>query len=380
MPSVKLDLGRFVSVRGPRADGTYRVLFEIPPRLRPSGWLPTTPLPRSGERRGDLSDAAEVGRIQADAKLLYQAYLAARAGRDLPAQPAARTIKTLIATWEKSENYRRTKPRTKKGYAYLAREIQAWSDAHAKAPDPSTMRKPDVEAFLQLYDDRPTQKWQIHKALRMVMQQAVDLGWRTDNPVSGVKVPMPETSVEIWEAADVEAHVWSAVWHGQPWVAALILTEWEIGQRLTDLVLFRRGADYDAAQGVFRFKQSKTTAAVEIGVSDRLRAVLEACKVDGSPYLFHDGATGRPFPDVGRLGHVFEEIRAPVVANGGRHLLLRALRHSCVVQLARHSAEIPEIASITGHSPDTIGKMLKIYLPRDTTVARNAQRKRGLIA
>jgi hypothetical protein len=380
LPSVKLELGRFVTVRGPRADGTYRVLFEIPTRLRPSGWLPTTPLPRSGERKGDLADAAEVGRIQADAAALYQAYLAARAGRDAPAEADARTVRTLIATWERSEDYRKTKPKTKKGYAYLAREIQAWSDAHAKAPDPTHMRKPDVEAFLRLYDDRPTQKWQVRKVLRMVMQQAVDLGWREDNPVAGVKVDMPETRVDIWEAADVEAHVWAAVFAGQPWVGAMILAGWEIGQRLTDVILFRRGAEYEPAEGVFRFRQSKTKATVAIPVSDRLRGVLEACKVDGSPYLFLDGATKRPFRDVDRLGHVFEEVRAPVVANGGRHLLLRALRHSCVVQLARAGCAVPEIASITGHSIDTVGKMLGTYLPRDSAVARNAQQKRGLIA
>lgn len=386
LPSVKLELGRFVSVRGPRADGTFRVLFEIPPRLRPSGWSPTIPLPRQAPRTGDLTSADEVARIQADAEALYQAYLAARAGRGAPAEPPARTLKTLIAAWERSESYRATKPRTKKGYADLAREIQAWADAHPRQPDPTLMRKPDVEAFLRLYDDRPTQKWQVRKALRMVMQQAVDLGWRTDNPVAAVKVAMPTSLVEIWEADDVEAHVWAAVMIGQPWVAALILTEWEIGQRLTDAILWTRASrpmqqGYHAEEGAFRFSQSKTKGTVAIPVSERLRAVLEACKLEDSPYLFHDGATRRPFPDVDRLGHVFEDVRAAALAQRpeARHLILRALRHSCVVQLARAGCEVPEIAAITGHSIQTVGKMLSTYLPRDATVARNAQRKRGLI-
>lgn len=388
MPSVKLELGRFVSVRGPRADGTFRVLFEIPPRLRPSGWSPTTPLPIQAPRTGDLADAAEVARIQADAAALYQKYLAARAGRDAPAGPDPRTLKTLIAAWERSEAYRATKPRTQKGYADLAREIQAWADAHPRQPDPTLMRKPDVEAFLRLYDDRPTQKWQVKKALRMVMQQAVDLGWRGDNPVASVKVAMPKSKVAIWEAEDVEAHAFAAAFlAGQPWVAALILTKWEIGQRLTDVILFKRTSrpdqeGYHAPHGAFYFRQSKTDQPVAVQVSARLQAILEACKVEGSPYLFHDGATGRPFPDVDRLGHVFEDIRAIVLAHmpGARHLLLRALRHSCVVQLARAGCEVPEIAAVTGHSIQSVGKMLSVYLPRDATVARNAQRKRGLVS
>lgn len=386
MPFVKLDLGKFVQVKGPRADGTFRVMFMPPPRLRPSGWSATIPLPRQPPRTGNLEDAAEVARIQADAAALYAAYQAARAGCGAPAEPEARTIKTLIATWERSESYRACKPRTQKGYADLAREIQAWADAHPRQPDPTLMRKPDVEAFLRLYDDRPTQKWQVRKALRMVMQQAVDLAWRSDNPVANVKVAMPKTKVDIWEAEDVEAHVWAAIFAGQPWVAAMILTNWEIGQRPTDAILFKRTTKPDqegylASEGAFRFRQSKTDGTVAIHVSARLQAVLEACKVEGSPYLFHDGATRRPFPDVDRLSHVFEEIRPHALEHrpDGRHLLLRALRHSCVVQLARAECEVPEIAAITGHSILTVGKMLSVYLPRDATVARNAQRKRGLV-
>ena len=190
--------------------------------------------------------------------------------------------------------------------------------------------------------------------------------------VTGVKVKMPRSKVSIWEQADVDAYVWAAAWKGQPWIGALILTEWEIGQRLTDAVLFRREAEYKAADGVFRFWQSKTQGYVTIPVSDRLRGVLAACAVSGSPYLFHDGATGRPFPDVSRLSHVFEDIRDAVVAGGGRRLVLRALRHSCVVQLARCGCTVPEIASITGHSLKTIEEILKHYLGLHPDLARSA--------
>lgn len=375
LPIVKLDLGRFVSVRGPRADGTFRVLFEIPPRLRPSGWLPTTPLPIEGVRRGDLADADEVARIQRDARTLYGRYLAARAGAEV--KDEGRTIRRLIREWENSQAYKATKPRTKKGYTYLAKDIQAWADAQRAQPDPTRLTVADVEKFLALWDDRPTQKFHVRKALRLVMKEAVKLGWRHDNPVDSVDVAMPESQVEIWEQSDVDAHAEAARAAGQPGLAALILTEWEIGQRLTDAILFRRKAEYVAADGVFRFYQSKTRSYVTVPVSDRLQAVLAASEVDGSPYLFHDGATGRPFRDVDRLSHVFEEVRGRAKVN--RHLVLRALRHSCVVQLARAGCTVPEVAAITGHSIQTVEKILSIYLPRDNEVAWNAQRKRGLI-
>lgn len=59
--------------------------------------------------------------------------------------------------------------------------------------------------------------------------------------------------------------------------------------------------------------------------------------------------------------------------------MLRFLRHSCLVQMARASCEVPEIAALTGHSLPSVTTILSHYLPHDDKVARNAQTKRGLI-
>ena len=64
---------------------------------------------------------------------------------------------------------------------------------------------------------------------------------------------------------------------------------------------------------------------------------------------------------------------------GGRHLLLKWLRHSCVVQLARNGCTPLEIAAITGHAIASVVTILSVYLPRDNEVAWNAQVKRGLV-
>lgn len=379
------DLGPCVIAR-PRADGTHRVLFEVPARNRPSGWPSTRPLPTVG-RRGDLSDPAERARIRADAERLHDELLAARRGGEVRVDPDARTVETLIDDWRRSQEWKDNRPRTNKGYDESLKGIRRWAANYA--PDPVTMTAMDVETFLALYDDTPTTRYHVRKALRLVMKQAVRRKWRLDNPVDEVKVSAPKSRVMIWEQADVDLYVWAAIAAGNHDLAAIILTEWEIGQRLTDVVLFRRGADFLPAEGLFSFAQSKTAENVTIPVSDRLRGVLAHIKRDGSPYLFHDAATGRPYRDVDRLSHVFADVRdrfimgpndaAPRIA-GGRRLVLRALRHSCVVQLARFSCEIPEIASITGHSPASAAEILRTYLPRDSTVAMNAQRKRGLIA
>lgn len=69
----------YVSVRGPRADGTFRVLFEVRKSLRPKRWPCATSLPFAEPRRGDLADPDEVSRIQQDAALLLAQLHTARA-------------------------------------------------------------------------------------------------------------------------------------------------------------------------------------------------------------------------------------------------------------------------------------------------------------
>lgn len=357
----------------------------MPARLRPSGWSSTRPLPIDG-RRGDLSDPAEVARIQVDAKRLLAELKAARDGTIAVADPDRRSLETLITDWQASGEWKDNRPRTNKGYNDSIKEVRHW--VAEDDPDPAEITARDVEAFLSIYDDRPTTRYHVRKALRLIMKQAIKRKWRTDNPVADVKAPMPKTRVAIWEQDDVDLHVWAAIAAGNNDLAAIILMEWEIGQRLTDAIVFRRGAEYKPAEGMFSFSQSKTAENVSIPVSDRLRAVLAHIRRDGSMYLFHDAATKKAFRDVGRLSHVFADVRARFLIDddggpritGARRLQLKALRHSCVVQLARSECTVPEIAAITGHSPASVEEILRIYLPRDSTVAMNAQRKRGLIA
>jgi hypothetical protein len=390
MPSVTLDLGRYVAIR-PRADGTYRVLFEVPKRLRPSGWSAAIPLPLDAPRTGNLGDASEVARIQADAGDLYERLTTARANIERHFEPPPRRdMPSLIRSWQNTQRFKAKKPRTQQGYAYHAGLIEAWS-ATRNHPPLAGMKLDKIEAFLALYDDRPTTRRHVKIVLGMLLDHAVALEWIARNPVDTIRMAAPRSSVQIWEEVDLDFYMFASAGAGQPGLAALMLTEWEIGQRLTDTRLFRgtwdwragtKAAEYDFKGRAFRFWQSKTQSYVTIPISDRLAEMLEATWDENSLYLFRDAATGKPFAEQ-RLSHEFDRIRdlakaaAPEVA---RHLVIRALRHSCVVQLARNEATIPQIASITGHSPFAAEQILAKYMPRDNDVAWAAQRKRGLIS
>jgi len=376
MPSVKLELGKYVTLRA-RKDGTYRVFFQVPAKQRPSGWLSAIPLPIEGERTGDLTDAAEVKRIQVDAKALYDKMTA----RDPEAAPAwpPKSLPALNRLWQATQGFKKNKPRTQRNYSEAAELIEAWS-ASIGHPPVALMKADKVEAFLAIYDDRPTTKKQLKTVLKMLLAYAKKLEWISTNPAEDITVKIPKSKVAIWELEDVALYAEACIDAGRPSLAAMIWTEWEIGQRLTDVCLFQLGRQYSANRRTFSFEQSKTDAGVDIEISERLAGLLEACRVEGSLYLFVNEATGRPWLEK-ELSQAFAYVRSTrILAKGGPYRLLRQLRHSCVVQLARAGCTNAEIAAITGHALSSVADILSHYLPRDSQVARNAQIKRGLIA
>ncbi|RYG88764.1 MAG: hypothetical protein EON59_03385 [Alphaproteobacteria bacterium] len=256
--------------------------------------------------------------------------------------------------------------------------VLAWSE-ECGHPDPSLITQPNILRFLANFELAQTRK-HVLKALSLILQRAVMLGWRTDNPARGIRIKVPVSKAAIWEQSDVDCYVTAARETGFESIARIILLEWEIGQRLTDVRAFRAGVGYDPAAGVFSFLQSKTGASVTLEVSPALREQLaEASAAGRDGFLFFDEITGKTYSQH-RLAKVFGRVRTRAVEAGAKPLILRQLRHSCVVQLARAGCTVPEIGAITGHTLGSVNSILGVYLPRDSAVARNAQIKRGLIA
>ncbi len=382
MPTVAITLEKYVVLKA-RAGGRARAYFQVPSRLRPSGWLPAIPIPRGRSGLIDPKNPADLAAINADAVRLYADLLRSRSGVTVARNE--RTMAALVRAWRASSLWP-TNRKTETGYLQFATRIIRWAEDYAGNPDPTTMTRDDIERYLSLFNDRPPTKKLMHTILRMIMDQAVAKAWRLDNPCIGIKVKVPKSKAQVWEQADVDAHVAVARGMGRDSIALIVLLEWEIGQRLTDVRGFRPGAEYDAAGGVFRFYQSKTDSYVTIPVSDTLRDLL-APAAKGELFMFRDEATGLAYEE-SRLSKVFAQVREAVHAQAlqadpetkPRHLLLKWLRHSCVVQLARNGCTPIEIAAITGHAIASVVNILSVYLPRDNEVAWNAQVKRGLVA
>lgn len=375
MPSTDVYLGRYVVLKR-RADASGRAYFQVPARLRPSGWPATVPMLRDMALPGrvDRLTPEQVAAIVTAGAALSRDLDRARTGSDTA--PPKRSLQTAIEAWQRSTKWHELTDKTRDGYGYSIKKIQAWS-SEAGHPDPTIITRANVERMLSAFNDRPTTKRQTLKALRLVMDQVIALGWRTDNPCTRLSVKVPRTKAVIWEQADVDLYVKTARAQKMDSIALIVLLEWEIGQRLTDVRQFRQGVEYDPARGVFSFAQSKTDSRVVVEVSPALRALLEGVG-DGQMFMFRNERTQKAYTE-NRLSQTFRWVREAAVKAGGRALVLRQLRHSCVVQLARAGCTVPEIASITGHALGSVHSILSTYLPRDGTVARNAQVKRGLV-
>jgi len=373
---VTLTLGKYVVVKK-RVDGTARVYFQVPDRLRPSDWSPAISLPREGRWRGDLTDAREIAAIQQDAAALYESLTNARRGVDDKAPE--RSLENLVLAW-KASSYWPANKTTAKGYQHYADQITSWSESR-RYPDPTKLTRDDIEKFLAAFNDRPSTKKHLLQVFRMIMDQAVAKAWRTDNPCAGMRVKVETSRALIWEQEDVDMYVKQAKRMGRDSIALIILLEWEIGQRLTDVRAFRPGAEYMPQEGVFRFWQSKTQSYVTIPVSEDLRDLLGP-HGEGHLFLFRDEVTGKAYEET-RLSKVFGQVRKAVAKSRPmeklKPLKLKWLRHSCVVQLARHECTPLEIAAITGHAVGSIVSILSVYSPRDNQVAWNAQVKRGIV-
>jgi site-specific recombinase XerC len=241
--------------------------------------------------------------------------------------------------------------------------IATWAERRG-CTDITKITKADIEAHLELLEDKPSDQLDARSAWNILCTEAIGLRWRLDNPAKLIPWTAPKPApVTLWKLKDVEAYAAMAVQMRQPGLAALIETQFECGQRLGDLRNALHGEHYNGECLIMR--QSKTDEIVNIPLTISLRRVIEDARVPGSDYLFNDFDHGKPFTD-SRLFERFEEVRVAVTNRGSPYLLLQKLRHSAVCDMISAGATLAEVASVTGHTFATVHQIMKRYaLDRD---------------
>lgn len=375
MPSVRLELGQYVTLRQ-RADGTYRVLFEVPPRLRPSGWLPTFPLPIRQPRTGNLSDAAEVARIKADAAQLLQELREARSGPK--PQWHARSFPALVEAWKAHDTWKALKPRSQRSYAEKIGHLMAWS-ASINHPPVEKITAKAIREFLALYKDRQAQRQALLITLRTALKIAIEEGWVERNVAADVVLTRTQAKRPVvpWTAKDVDDYCAASERIDWPSGANLVRLQWETAQDASDVTMWTRDM-LVSVSGVWAIDmdRGKTGVPALIPVSGRLADQLRSV----GDYFFVVDRDGRALNDARddtRRDYLFRLLQADVVANGGRKLNMKQLRHSAATDAVDHGASFEETQAVTAHSSDRM--LRQTYVQRSFERALAVQRKRGIV-
>lgn len=360
------ELGRYLQWK-PRKDGSGRVLWYIPAKKRPSGWLPTV-LVHDGFR----SDEADI-KIRRVAKDLNDNLDRELSSTDPDGIFKRRDMHAAVKLWDETDPWSAKARNTQINYQDKVSPLLMWSEA-AGRPNLDRVSRSAARALINNMRDRPYQAHGVLWAARKIMSYAIDEGWIQRDPFRGIKISLPKAQISLWSQHDVDMYVEAAHAVDLPSIARLIRIEWELGQRISDVVKFRRGKEYDQVKGCFRFWQQKTQTYLELPVRPELQEDLAG---DNQLFLVIDELTGGPFEGRDEWGRSFDKVRDHVTAElEGRHLQLRQLRHSVVVDMARTGCTVPEIAAVTGHTIARTTAILDVYLPRDSAVARNALAKR----
>ncbi len=220
---------------------------------------------------------------------------------------------------------------------------------------------------------------------RLVWSYAEKRGKVDRNPFLKLGMPTPPPRQRCGTPDEIAALLAAADGPGDngkpfdPEIGDAIILALYSGQRQGDVLAYE---PRNEAEGRIRLIQNKTGARVSIQalapLADRLRQAAERKTRANitTPVLVADTRTGRPF-NAFSFRHRYAALRdraakaCPSVAS----LRFQDLRDTAVTRLAMSGCTLPEIASITGHSLETITTILKHYLELNEAIADAATQK-----
>lgn len=258
------------------------------------------------------------------------AYTAARRGR--PLAPATRTVSGLIRSYGQSSRWTKLAPRTMADYRkvldYLRDKI---GDRNAVA-----ITRPLILEAMEANAHRARFANYLAQVASILCEHAIDLGWRRDNPVKGVRLLKMGEGHKVWPKGAIEAYRAHATGN------ALLIFELCLGtgQRIGDVLKMRWS---DIEDGAIRVKQGKTGNEVWIPVSPRLAGVLDASTRHGLSICA--GRDSRPL-SYRRASYAVESARR---ASGCQAYTIHGLRHATAAELAEAGCTDAQIAAVTGH-------------------------------
>ncbi|MBJ7484204.1 hypothetical protein [Brevundimonas sp.] len=368
------NYGTCVGVRH-RLDGTSQFRFAVR-RNCPKGWKKTIPILVDGRDSVVLEQmtAAQEAQVEQRADELFRQLEAMRAGEFAPNDTVPPKIER---SWEHLIELRRElswedlKPASRRTYASTQKTLLKMFGGDPSLA-PSVVVESQTDKIIKARLKSPHQRKKAFQELSVLIRKAIREGWRSAGMEVASKSRIPDAPIRLWSPGELHCAVTAAIQTGERGLALLMISQWEIGQRLQSVRNFRYGTHYK--NGVFRYRCVKGERPIEIEILNRsARRVLDDNYREGE-WMFPKGDTGKPFTGP-ELSKAYTRIRKSV-PGFDQKLQLRQLRHTVICELAKADCNALEISTITSHDIDTVHRTLKHYFVNNTEMARHAMEKR----
>lgn len=272
------------------------------------------------------------------------------------------TLQAVIDGYQKSSEFARLAPRTRRDYlAHLARieaaKLTPKGPAFCTYPlevvDDPKIRRRLLEWRDELAKASPRQADATFGVLRIILEWARNMGIIVHNHATRPKkVYQADRSDKIWLAKDLDA--FRAVASSEMRLA-LELALWT-GQRQSDLLKLGWSSYKD---GRFTFRQGKRKRKVDMPVPAVLRNRLDATPRRAATIL--TAPNGKPWRVEPRPVHFMHQWRKTTLEAGLDGLHFHDLRGTTCTMLADAGCTPSEIAAVLGWTLKTVNEMLDRY-------------------
>ncbi|WP_181817324.1 tyrosine-type recombinase/integrase [Paracoccus pantotrophus] len=288
-------------------------------------------------------------------------------------------VNALIRDFLESLGFSRKEGSTQREYRRMLLPLgEKFGKLPLRALDSPRVRGVFLDYQEQIGRTRPREADNRLSVLSAVFSHAARRGRIRDNPLRGFeRIYSGDRSEKIWTADDITTFMADAPVELQ---RAMILAL-HTGQRYGDLIRLE-WSQYSSTTILLR--QRKTKALVPIHASRSLRQMLDGMPRQGENILAR--ADGRPWFTDANDKALSKEWSAHMIACGlrpqnyatltqqekSRFLRFNDLRGTAVTLLAEAGCEVPQIASITGHTLQSATRILEKYLAMTPALSKAA--------
>jgi integrase len=253
-----------------------------------------------------------------------------------PPPPKGKTLRALAISYQGSDRFTKLAPRSREDYRKVLEFVKE-KLGHLSA---EKMQRKDVIRAQESNKDAVRFANYIVQVLRVMMEHAIDKGWRTDNPAKGVRLLKSGRPKRLpWPADKITAFREAApLGSRQRLIFEMLLGT---GQRIGDVLKMRWN---DLEDGGIKLRQGKTSAELWIPLTGDLRAALDATSKAGLTICAQ--RNGRPTSYRGAADMVMA-VRKDI---GAEAYDMHALRHTAAHELAALGCSDELIMAVTGHS------------------------------